>query len=80
MRLEQVKEELQAEMKRKVYNEMTQRLEEERKKHAWQYALKRRQANQNYEMLLKSIQSTFATSIFVFNVFLILNQLSTSAP
>ncbi len=54
MRLEEEKEERQAELERRVYNEQVQKLEEERREHARQWALKLRQAEQDHEMPLTS--------------------------
>ena len=54
MRLEEEKEERQAELERRAYNEQVLRLEEQRREHARQWALKRRQADQNQEMPLTS--------------------------
>ena len=50
MRLKEEKEERQAELERLVYNEHVQKLEEEQREHARQWALKRRQAEQDHEM------------------------------
>ncbi len=50
MRLEEEKEERQAELERRAYNEQVHRLEEQRREHAKQWALKHRLADQNHEM------------------------------
>ena len=50
MKLEDEKEERQAELERRVYNEHVQKLEEEHRVHARQWALKRGQAEQDHEM------------------------------
>ena len=73
MRLEEEKEERQAELERRVYNEHVQKLEEERREHARQWALKRRQAEQDHEMPPTSFQRVYAPSIAALNAALTMN-------
>ena len=80
MRLEEEKEERQAELERRVYNENVQKFEEERRELARQWALKRQQAGQNYEMPPTSFQRAYAYSIAALNAALAINHTSTSAP
>ena len=58
--MEEEKEERQAELERRVYNEHVQKLEEERREHARQWALKRLQAEQDQEMPPTSFQRAYA--------------------
>ena len=80
MRLEDDKEERQAELERRVYNEHVQKFEEERREHARQLALKHRQVEQDHEIPLTSFQRAYAFSIVALNAALKMNQTSTSAP
>ena len=63
-----------------VYNEQVQKLEEDRKEHARQWVLKRRQAEQNHEMLVTSFKRAYAHSIAALNAARTMNQLLISAP
>ena len=78
MRLEEEKER-QAELKRRLYNEHVQKLKDERRDHGRQWALKRRQAEQDHEMP-PSFQCAYALLFAAFNAALKMNQTSTSAP
>ena len=80
MRLEEENKQRQAKLERRVYNEHVQKLEEERREHARQWALKRRQAEQDHEMPPTSFQRAYASSIAALNATLTINQTSTSAP
>ena len=77
--MEEDKEERQAELERRVYNEHVQKLEEERREHARQWALKRRQVEQDHETPPTSFQRAYPPSIASLNAALIMNQTSTSA-
>ena len=79
MRLEEEKEENQAELERRAYNEV-QRLEEQRREHAQHWALKRRQADQNQELPLTNFQRAYAPLIAVLNAALTMNQAPVRGP
>ena len=80
MRLEEENEERQAELEKPVYNEHVQKLEEERREHAQQWALTRRQAKQDQEMPRTSFQRAYAPLIAALNAAFTKNQLPTSTP
>ena len=63
-----------------MYNEHVQKLEVERREHARQWALKRRQAEQDHEMPPTSFERAYASSIAALNAALTMNHTSTSAP
>ena len=87
MRLEEEKEERQAELERRAYNEQVLRLEEQRREHAKQWALKHRLDDQNHEMPPTNFQRAYAPSIAALNAALTMSSLpvrgfspSTSVP